>query len=494
MNKQNKMGLHNRLVFKMYLSYAFVLTLSAALIGVIFMMLYRDTTRQSYYEQLEKQATRIADRLTQYIIDEKYGDSSDYVKLVIDLDNERDIWVIPNENAEHPLNSEMANISLEGINLQKEYRRLIAGVMNGKNMEMTFDDRHHGDLRNVVGVPIQGLNGELVGALIYSAPADGLTKVINTSIKLILQCILASLVISIVLATLFVRSITKPIFEMRDTAGVLAEGDYRAKTNINRKDEIGELAATIDVLADRLNENEMERKNMEQMRLDFFANVSHELRTPITVIRAYTETLYDKVVTEPEKVEQYYERMLNECNSMQRLVGDLLTLSKMQNPDFEVEKEPVNVIQIFEDIIRSVSAISDEKNIKLHLESNTEVALMLGDYDRLRQMFIVIIDNAIKFSKENSEIFIHINLGQQIHISIKDQGIGISKEELPFIFAKFYRSKLRQNAKGSGLGLAIAKQIAMKHNGTLRVESELGKGAEFIFSFDYLTEEEAEQI
>lgn len=493
MFKHNKMILHNRLFFKMYLSYACVLTISATLIGVIFMMLYKETTMQTYYKQLERQAKSISERLTQYIIDEDYTSSVDYVRKVIELDD-KDIWVIANEKAENPLNEAMVNISFSGIHLQKEYQELMQIAFGGSEAEDTFDDYIHGDLRNVVAVPIKGLNGELVGALIYSSPADSQTQVINQSIRLIIQCILASLLISTVMANLFVRSITNPILRMRDTASELAEGDYAARTEIIRKDEIGQLANTVDVLADRLLENEKERKNMEQMRLDFFANVSHELRTPITVVRAYTETLYDKVVTDEDKINQYYERMLHECKSMERLVGDLLVLSKMQNPDFEVEKEPVNIIQVFEDIIRSASAISEEKNITIELNTNTDCCLILGDYDRLRQMFMVILDNAIKFSKNDSCIYIKIKKEDTIRITIGDHGVGISEEELPYIFDKFYKSKLRQNAKGSGLGLAIARQIALKHGGTIKVQSQIGVGTEFKFCFQYLTEAELQEM
>ena len=224
------------------------------------------------------------------------------------------------------------------------------------------------------------------------------------------------------------------------------------------------------------------------MRMDFFANVSHELRTPITVVRAYTESLVDRIVTEPEQVDQYYQRMLAECTGMERLVGDLLTLSKMQNPDFAIEKEPVDVIQIFHDLVRAASKIAEEKNVTVSFQCNSDVCLMYGDYGRLRQMFLVILDNAVKFSNEGGEVGISITKGERLEIRIRDNGIGIAPEELPFVFDKFYKSKLRQNAKGSGLGLAIAKQIALKHEGTIDIYSELSKGTEFVFVFDYIDE------
>jgi len=168
---------------------------------------------------------------------------------------------------------------------------------------------------------------------------------------------------------------------------------------------------------------------------------------------------------------------------MERLVGDLLVLSKMQNPDFVIEKEPVNLIQVFDDIIRSANAIAEKKNITIDFKKDHPMYMILGDYDRLRQMFMVILDNAIKFSKENKTVYINIMTKDKIIVSIRDEGIGIEAADLEHIFEKFYKSSLRQNANGTGLGLAIAKQIALKHEGNILVNSQPGVGSEFIFSF-----------
>ena len=312
--------------------------------------------------------------------------------------------------------------------------------------------------------------------------------VVDSSWRLIIISSAIALALASVTALFYVRSLSNPILKIRRTALELADGNYEISTDVRRSDEIGELAYTMDFLSEKLQENEIERKNLEQMRVDFFANVSHELRTPITVMRAYTESLVDGVVTDERKVQRYHERMLGECQGMERLVGDLLLLSKMQNPDFAVEKEPVNLVQIFEDLKKSAWAIGKEKNITADLYTELPVIMMLGDYDRLRQMFLVILDNAVKFSPENSVVHIRITCEEQIMVSIRDEGIGISEEEQKYIFEKFYKSRLRQNAKGSGLGLAIAKQIAIKHGGTIEIQSEIGKGTEITFSFPELEE------
>ncbi|MBO7632902.1 MAG: HAMP domain-containing protein, partial [Lachnospiraceae bacterium] len=357
----------------------------------------------------------------------------------------------------------------------------------------TFYSEIHKSTAMVAAVPILGEGREVCGAILIVQSLKEMDETIKSSISMILFSSLLALVLSALIATWMAKLITDPIKNMQVMAREMTEGNYECKTGIDRKDEIGDMARSIDKLSDRLKENEVERRNLEQMRLDFFANVSHELRTPIAVVRATTECLADGVVTEQSQVIDYHERILRECKSMERLVADLLILSKMQNPNFRIEKEPVNLVHIFDELVRSAAAISQEKNIAIVMNRDKDVYMMMGDYDRLRQMFMVIFDNAIKFSGENSKIYVTLKSGEDgspMTVSIRDEGIGISKEELPFIFDKFYKSKLRMNAKGTGLGLAIAKNIALKHDGEIKVESEPGKGTEFIFSFHEISEEE----
>ena len=160
-----------------------------------------------------------------------------------------------------------------------------------------------------------------------------------------------------------------------------------------------------------------------------------------------------------------------------------MLLSKMQNPDFVIDMEPVNLVQVFDDIIRSAGTIAEKKNISIEIEKEQPVIMMLGDYDRLRQMFMIILDNAIKFSDENKTVHIKLSKSDKIRVSIKDEGIGMDANELENIFEKFYKSNLSQNASGTGLGLSIAKQIAIKHNGQIEVDSSLGVGSTFTFIF-----------
>jgi len=491
MEKQTeKRKFHNLLFAKTCFWFGVIMIFFAVALGVIYMRLYERTITENYREQSKKKAESIAKRCSDYFLSGNPGGWMDYLMTLQEIE-EVEVWVIANEHAAVPLTGEYAIslATLEKLPAYKNgYRDILSNVFhNIPTARSEFSEVHEKNMITI-GMPVQGMGGEVAGGILLNVWAESQKEVVDSSWRLIFISGAIALALAFITALFYVRTLSSPIIKIRRTALELADGNYEVTTEVRRSDEIGELAYTMDFLSEKLKENEIERKNLEQMRVDFFANVSHELRTPITVVRAYTESLVDGVVTDPEKVDRYHERMLGECQGMERLVGDLLLLSKMQNPDFAVEKEPVNLVQIFEDLKKSAWAIGKEKNITADLYTELPVIMMLGDYDRLRQMFLVILDNAVKFSPEDSVVHIRIVCEEQIIVSIRDEGIGISEEEQKYIFEKFYKSRLRQNAKGSGLGLAIAKQIAMKHGGTIDIKSEVGKGTEIVFSFPEMDE------
>ncbi len=483
---QNNSGFHHSLFFQIYLYFTFILSVFAILIGLIFMELNEKNIVKNYEQQLLNQAKTLSTSVSTYMNNKDITHFNSYIvpwQELLSVES-TDMWILSNPDAEVPMSSDFVNINITNMELSKDMEKVIRAAMKGHSGCIRSHEEIYGKRIIRVSTPIYDAGGNVAGALILNNYINLQDNLNDNSRSIILGSILSALLISFVIAILFARLLAKPISEMRIVAIQYAHGNYDYPVNIRRKDEIGELADALDILSEKLTANEKERQYLEQMRLDFFANVSHELRTPITVVRGYTETLADGVVTKPEKVQQYYQRILKECTSMERLVRDLLLLSKMQNPDFEIEKEPVNLIQIFDDLLKSATVLCDQKQIHLDCKKDTDYILMMGDYDRLRQMFLVIIDNAVKFSPEESTIHITIATQDTITVSIRDEGIGIAKEEINNIFEKFYKSKLRQNATGSGLGLMIAKQIALKHNGTIQVESTLGEGTEFIFTFE----------
>jgi len=504
--KTSKFATHS-LFFLMFRYYAVVMAIFAILTGIIFIQLFSRTTVESTGHGLLKQAKQVAARVSQYVQDRDTIGYPAFIE-VLDETETADVWIV--SNPDHPLANEYVNIDLDDEQLA-EIKPILNEVFRGHVYSMDKYSDTYQSTYIFAGAPVIDAHRNVVGAVLFNQRAESQQHVIESGTRIVIFSTIIALLVAVFVAIFFAGSITRPISKMRKTALRLAEGDYTAHTGIEKKGELGDLARTVDILSDKLHEAEDERKKLDQMRIDFFANVSHELRTPITVVRAYTETLADGIVTDEPTRMDYYSKMLSEMESMQRLVGDLLALSKMQNPDFEIEKEPINLVQVFDDIDRSAGALAAKKNMTVNHTCDSEVYLMYGDYDRIRQMFMVIVDNAVKFSNEGSTIDISIEekeglpvirnrdslidktwnidgdiysvCGKKLVVKIRDHGVGISKQELPYIFDKFYRSKLRQNAKGSGLGLAIARQIALKHDGTISVASEVGEGTEFTFEF-----------
>lgn len=330
-----------------------------------------------------------------------------------------------------------------------------------------------------VGVPIKSIeDNTIIGVVLLHSAVHGVDNAIFNGFIVLSISILVALFISFFLSVGFSINFTKPLNKMNNTALCLANGDYLKKTNVRQNDEIGELANSIDILSERLLKASKESENLEKMRRDFIANISHELKTPVTVIRGSLEAILDKVVDDPDQVEIYNEQMLKESISLQRLINDLLELSKLQNPDFIIEKQELSTYELLDDVVRSASQIAVKKNININFKKDDKDKIILGDYGRLKQMFMIVIDNAIKFSEDSQQIDI---ICENNTIYIEDYGIGIGENELPFIFERFHKSRLDQNKSGTGLGLAIAKQIADRHNISIEVVSFQKKGTKFEF-------------
>ena len=457
---------YNTIYFRMLVIFGVVFSVLLVLVGVVFMEIYSESVIRDYEKQLITESEEIAYNVEDYAINDEPSEFVNYMDAVTSMLESQmvDVWILPNYKSDNRLKKRYTNVSVK-------YKQLSKGMK--KTVKYIY-----------AAAPVRDGGGRVIGVVLLNGIAKSRVDVINRCKSIIIMSLFIAWVVSFFIALFFARQISYPITKIRETANRLAKGEYSIQTGIGARGELGELEDTIDILSDKLAENERIRDGIERSRMDFFANVSHELRTPITVMRGYAESLADGYVTDKEKISYSLQRMLSECSTMERLVGDLLTLSKMQNPDFEVDKEPVSVVQIIEDVIRSARVLCKEKDIEIKFDADDPYHFMLGDYERLKQMFMIIIDNAIKFSDKGGKVEIGIENADRMRISIRDYGVGIAEDMIPNIFDKFYRSKLRMNEKGSGLGLMIARQIAIKHGGSIEVESKLGEGSCFIFEFD----------
>ncbi|KPU44024.1 alkaline phosphatase synthesis sensor protein PhoR [Oxobacter pfennigii] len=225
-----------------------------------------------------------------------------------------------------------------------------------------------------------------------------------------------------------------------------------------------------------------ELKNLEQIRSDFVANVSHELKTPLTSIKGFTETLKSGAIDDPAAREKFLDIINIEADRLSRLINDILTISELENKrqNFVMEKVSINkAAQEIEDMMHSLAEL---KKIELIFNIEENVPNVMGNFDKVKQLLINLIDNAIKYTQNGGKINVNIYPKEdQVFIEVKDTGIGISKEHLPRLFERFYRvDKGRSRALGgTGLGLAIVKHIILTMNGEVYVSSEIGKGTTF---------------
>ena len=327
-----------------------------------------------------------------------------------------------------------------------------------------------------VAVPIK--NGETIeGVVLLHSPVKYMSSALKSGIYTLVFSILAALILAGISAVWLSISFTKPLNKIRDTTTELAKGNYEVTTQVNQSDEIGELAKSIDKLALQLDKSSKESERFEKMRQNFIANISHELRTPITVIRGSIEAICDGIISDPEQLKDYNEQILSDSIHLQRLVNDLIDLTKLQNIDFSIDKSTINLLEIINDAVRSMKQISTKKGVKINFSAENAIEedryLFVGDYQRIRQMIIIVLDNAIKFSNENQKVDIFLKKeNKKYELKICDSGRGIDPENIGEIFNRYHKSNIEENKNGMGLGLAIAKEIALRHNIEIFVKSE----------------------
>lgn len=327
------------------------------------------------------------------------------------------------------------------------------------------------------GAPIRNADGSVTGALLMHRRLSDIHASEAAGLQILAIALVLAFLLAAVLSYLLARRFIRPLALMEQTAASLADGNYETRSGVRQDDEIGSLAKSLDVLAQRLEEAAGERSKLDAMRRDFFASISHELRTPLTVLRGSLDALSAGLVEDEEKRRDYLAQMQANLLHLNRLVNDLFDLARLENPDFAIEKTDVDLSDALRDAVRAARRLAAPMSVELRL-GDTPPIPMRGDYGRLRQMFLSVLDNAVKFSPEGGAVEVGVEVSEgRWRVAVKDHGPGVSAELLPHIFDRF-----RTNREGgTGLGLAIAQNIARRHDIVLEADSIEGEGATFAF-------------
>ena len=243
-------------------------------------------------------------------------------------------------------------------------------------------------------------------------------------------------------------------------------------------DEAGECTGVVGLFKDV---TDLER--LEKTRRDYVANVSHELRTPLTAVRGLLEPLSDGMITDEETRQRYYRIMLREVIRLSRLITDMLELSRLQSGTEHMELHAVNLTELLQDTRQNYANEAAQRGISLKLDLE-EIPFAMTDEDRVEQLLVILIDNAMRYAPEGGSITISAaqTKGERILVTVSDTGCGIEPDDLPHIFERFFKTDRSRKEGGTGLGLSIAKQIIDKLGENIYVESKLGEGTSFHFT------------
>lgn len=464
-----------------------VLVLFALVVGGLFSVLFNLHMKRVYRDDMESKAQAIAKTAASYISSDQGGvrqgmGKGNYANY-IDLANAvslADVWIVDKNldliTPTHASGSMGMNAgSTAGAGASYTYQdiptgadELVAKVFQG---ETAFSEEFSGLLHAptlTVGAPVKDSSGVVIGVVLLHAPVGGYAESMNQNLLLLLLCVTVALFVAFLASKSLSVKFTKPLTALQKRALHMASGEYGSVATRAQEDEIGDVARAMDTLAVHLQDAEDEHENFEKMRRDFISNVSHELRTPITVLRGSIESLRDGVVIEPDAVREVHEKMLQEALVLQRLVGDLLDLSTLQNVNFSIEKSTVDLCEVFCDAVTSFEYVAQKKGVVLASECAYDHYAVTGDYGRLRQMLMVLLDNAVKFSEPGGTVDVEF-AHDEIHVS--NHAEGISFEDAEHMFARFYTSGAMGTGGGTGLGLPIAQEIAHRHDMDISVQS-----------------------
>ncbi|HOR21892.1 MAG TPA: HAMP domain-containing sensor histidine kinase [Ruminococcus sp.] len=319
-----------------------------------------------------------------------------------------------------------------------------------------------------VSVPITSLSSEYSSVRMVTS----LTEIDNTIKGYILAVtVIVSAIILIIIVTglYFAGSIVRPIRQISGIARKFAMGDFSVRIENDSDDEIGELCTAINHMADELS-------TAEAMKNEFISSVSHELRTPLTAIKGWAETLMVDGGESPDTMKKGVGVIVNETERLSQMVEELLDFSRMQNGHFTLQKANMDILAELGDAVLIYSDKARRENKQIIYEEPEMLPIVFGDKNRIRQVFINIIDNAVKYSSSGDTVTIRAwEEGGRVLVSVTDTGCGIKSSDLSKVKTKFY--KANHTRRGSGIGLAVADEIMAMHGGSMDITSPReGKG------------------
>ena len=427
----------------------------------------------------KREITRLAEEVERLYVDGEYIDSVDSIAYK----NASAIFIFDLEgNIKYSSGATSLTQQMPIRQINIDTTGIVAKVLESPSKKLRYTirlDRFKSEIY-VYGKVIPNTNACLV-MLTSIDPIDATTTVLQS--QLVYVTIIA-LLISSIISIFLSRRISHPIENMTMTANKLAQGNYDIEFEKAGYKEIDELA-------DTLNYATAELAKTDKVRKELIANVSHDLKTPLTMIKAYSEMIRDLSGDNKEKREEHLQVIIDETDRLTRLVTDMMDLSKIESGLATLNKEVFNISEVMETISKKFEIMQNDKcTIKFDIPNDLYV---LADKTKIEQVIHNLITNAINHSGKDCDINVKITANnKKVKVIVSDNGVGIPKEDLPYIWNRYYKSSdtFKRTTSGTGLGLSIVKNILDKHKSNYGVDSVEGKGATFYFDLERVNKKE----
>ncbi|MGO1579980.1 MAG: ATP-binding protein [Peptoniphilaceae bacterium] len=349
------------------------------------------------------------------------------------------------------------------------------------NTEDVLSAKTTGDIKSYVGKniytnssnmsitgPLKSKEGNVIGYIRFISSLENINKdIIKTSSIIIffgVVVVLITAIMSIIIAT----TIVKPIKELTKVAEKMADGQYKVRSNLDSEDELGQLSNTLNTMAEEI-------LKKEQIKNDFISSISHELRTPLTSIKGWAVVLKTAKEDEKKLIEDGLTIIENESDRLAKMVEELLDFSRFISGRIQLEKDKFNIADTCGDVAKQMKPRAISNKVDFITEVEDVKAIIIGDENRIRQLLINLLDNAIKFTMESGWVKLKSYISDNNYIIlVSDNGLGISKSDLNHVKEKFYKGK--HSKSHSGIGLSISDEITRLHGGKLEIFSEKNIG------------------
>lgn len=468
------------LLKKLYINISIVLVLSFFICSLLGKFVLQDYFLKSKLEELQPQMESIAETIGTNGQASTHLLREGFVIKAYDLQFREMNVFGDTSHSEEDLPPGLPRIEDD---IQNAIQPYLSEVIEGEPIA-TITRLHGGiEVQSVlIGQPIVQ-NGQVIGGLFLIRPVSELTSAVAGFTYTFILAAGLALVLTLFILYRVIKPMIDPIKAMTNSSIAMAKGNYNVRVPDNGYGELGELATTFNVLASRLEQNHLAAVRLEQARRDYVANVTHELRTPLASIRAMSETLNDKMLHDEEEKQRFYHSILIESIRLQRLIDDMLELSSLQSGSAAIQKSIVNPSRILERIHNRFSILAEDLEIDLSI---TDRAWTMPDFygheDRIEQVITILLDNALKYTDTDGSVTLDASWDEEvITVSVSDTGMGIKEENLPYVFDRFYKSDKAHAGSGTGLGLSLAKEILVRLNETIQVESS-AQGSRFFFT------------